>query len=183
MPDVTVVVIGYNDVTNIATAVESVLRQTLHNLEVVIVDDASTDGTADVANRLAAENPRVRTVHLPENSGGCSRPRNVGIEHARAPYVMFLDSDDVYERHACKNLLLEAERTGADVVAGEVLRLLLDRGREKLWVPQLFTRRATYAGLRDRPELFFDPLSTNKIYRRAFLDEHGIRFPEGVVYE
>jgi CDP-glycerol glycerophosphotransferase len=185
VPDVTVVVIGYNDVGNLATAVESVLRQTLHNLEVVIVDDASTDGTADVANRLAAEHPRVRAVHLPENSGGCSRPRNVGMEHARAPYVMFLDSDDVYERHACKNLLLEAERTGADMVAGKCVRVFHDRDgdRERAWATWLFGERATYAGVRENPELFFDPLSTNKIYRRAFLSDGDIRFPEGVHYE
>ena len=56
--------------------------------------------------RSPREDPRVTVVRLPENSGGCSRPRNAGIDRARAPYVMFLDSDDVYERHACKNLLL-----------------------------------------------------------------------------
>jgi CDP-glycerol glycerophosphotransferase len=183
VPDVTVVVIGYNDVGNIATAVESVLCQTLHNLEVVIVDDASTDGTGEVADRMAAQHSRVRAVHLPENSGGCSRPRNVGMGQSRAPYVMFLDSDDVYERHACKNLLLEAERTGADMVAGQCVRIFLDRDREDGWFTELYTERATYAGVRENPGLFFDPLSTNKIYRRQFLEEGDIHFPEGVHYE
>ena len=122
-------------------------------------------------------------VRLPENSGGCSKPRNVGIDRARAPYVMFLDSDDVYERHACKNLLLSAERTGADVVAGRVVRVNLTRDRELPWAKKLFTGRAVYRGVRENPMLFFDPLSTNKIFRREFLDRHGIRFPEGVHYE
>ena len=183
MPDVTVVVIGYNDVENISTAVESVLSQTLRNLEVVIVDDASTDGTAQVADRLAAQHTRVRAVHLAENSGGCSRPRNIGMDHARAPFVMFLDSDDVLERHACKNLLLEAERTGADMVAGQCVRIFLDRDREQGWYSELYTERATYAGVRENTKLFFDPLSTNKIYRRQFLEDGDIRFPEGVHYE
>ena len=166
-----------------AGVVRSVLRQTLRNLEVVIVDDASTDGMAQVADRLAAQHPRVQAVHLPENSGGCSRPRNVGMEHARAPYVMFLDSDDIYERHACKNLLLEAERTGADMVAGQCVRIFLDRDREDGWFTELYTERATYAGVRENPGLFFDPLSTNKIYRRQFLEDGDIPFPEGVHYE
>jgi CDP-glycerol glycerophosphotransferase len=178
-----VVIIAYNDVDNLATAVGSVLNQTLRNLEVVIVDDASSDGTGEIADRLAAEHDRVRAIHLPENSGGCSRPRNVGLDDATAPYVMFLDSDDVYERHACKNLLLEAERTGADVVAGQCIRIILDRDKVQPWFTQLYAERATFAGVRDNPELFFDPLSTNKIYRRAFLDEASIRFPEGVHYE
>ena len=125
----------------------------------------------------------MRVVRLPENSGGCSRPRNVGLEHARAPYVMFLDSDDVYDRHACKNLLLTAERTGADLVAGQVVRLHLDQQKETGWIKRLYTRRAVYEGIRDNPDLFFDPLSTNKLYRRDFLDSNHIRFPEGVHYE
>jgi CDP-glycerol glycerophosphotransferase len=183
LPDVSVVVIGYNDAANLPSAVESVLRQTLRNLEVIIVDDASTDTTGEVADRLAAQDSRVRVIHLSENSGGCSVPRNTGLEVARAPYVMFLDSDDVYERHACKNLLLEAERTGADVVGGQVLRIFLDRDRELRWFPGLFEERATFAGIRENPKLFFDPLSTNKIYRREFLEANGIRFPEGVHYE
>ena len=182
-PELSVVVIGYNDRANLPQAIRSVLTQTLRHLEVVVVDDASTDGSPEVAERIAAEDPRVRVVRLAENSGGCSRPRNVGLEHARAPYVMFLDSDDVYDRHACKNLLLTAERTGADVVAGQVVRLHLDQQKETGWIKRLYTRRAVYEGIRDNPDLFFDPLSTNKLYRRELLDSHHIRFPEGVHYE
>ena len=94
-PDVAVVLIGYNDAERLPTAVASVLDQTLSNLELIIVDDASTDTMGDVAQQLAAESPKVSYVRLPTNSGGCSRPRNVGLEHVTAPHVMFLDSDDV----------------------------------------------------------------------------------------
>jgi CDP-glycerol glycerophosphotransferase len=180
---VSVVVIGYNDREHLPTAVRSVLDQTLRHLEVIVVDDASTDGSADAAEEIAATDPRVRVVRLPENSGGCSRPRNVGLDHARAPFVMFLDSDDVYDRHACKNLLVTAERTSADVVSGQVKRVLVGQRREKGWIKRLYRRRAVYRGIRENPGLFFDPLSTNKLYRREFLDRHAIRFPEGVHYE
>jgi CDP-glycerol glycerophosphotransferase len=180
---VSVVVIGYNDRANLPTAVRSVLDQTLRNLEVIVVDDCSTDGSGELAEALADEDPRITVLRLPENSGGCSRPRNAGLDRARAPFVMFLDSDDVYERHACKNLLLAAERTAADVVAGRVVRVNLTKDRETMWAKDLFTARAVYRGVRENPMLFFDPLSTNKIYRREFLDRHGIRFPEGVHYE
>lgn len=182
-PELSVVVIGYNDRANLPTAIRSVLDQTLRHLEVIVVDDASTDGSADVAEAIAAKDPRVRVVRLPENSGGCSRPRNVGLEQARAPYVMFLDSDDRYDRHACKNMLLTAERTGADVVAGQVVRVHVTKKKETPWIKRLYTGRAVYRGIRENPEMFFDPLSTNKLYRRDFLDRHDIRFPEGVHYE
>ncbi len=182
-PEVTVVVIGYNDRANLPRAIGSVLDQTLRHVEVIVVDDASTDGSADVAEAIAENDPRVRVVRLPENSGGCSRPRNTGLDQARAPYVMFLDSDDRYERHACKNLLLTAERTGADVVAGQVVRVYDTKRKETRWIRRLYARRAVYRGIRENPEMFFDPLSTNKLYRRDFLDGHRIRFPEGVHYE
>ena len=183
VPDVTVVLIGYNDRDNLPHAVRSVLDQSLRNLEVIVIDDASTDDSVAVADAIAREDSRVRVLRLPENSGGCSRPRNVGIEQARAPYVMFLDSDDLFERHACKNMLLAAERTGADVVAGKVVRVNLTRDRETPWAKELFTERVTYQGIRENPLLFFDPLSTNKIYRREFLQSFDITFPEGIHYE
>lgn len=184
-PDVSVVIIAFNDAKRLPQAVRSVLDQTLSNLEVIIVDDASTDGTGEVADGFTRLDPRVRAVHLPENSGGCSRPRNVGMDHARAPYVMFLDSDDTYTRHACKNLLVAAERTGADVVGGPCVRIEVGSGKERLWASQVYSsgQRVVLAGIRDMPELFLDAISTNKIYRRDFLDEHGIRFPEGLHYE
>src|SRR5258705_10162186 len=95
-PDASVVVIAYNDAERLPRAVGSVLNQSLGDVEVVIVDDASTDATGRLADGLAAAHAdRVRSVHLPENSGGCGGPRNVGIEHARCAHVMFLDSDDV----------------------------------------------------------------------------------------
>ena len=184
-PDVCVVVIAYNDAHRLPLAVESVLDQTLHNLEIVIVDDASTDGTGDVAQRLAEQHPdRVRAITLAENSGGCSVPRNTGIDAARAPFVMFLDSDDTLERHAAKNLLIAAERTGADLVSGMCVRLNITKNnRRTKWYPRLYEDHAVYSNIREVPELLFDTLCTNKLYRRAFLDENGIRFPPGLHYE
>src|SRR5690348_13777925 len=118
-PDVSVVVIAYNDAARLPRAVASSLAQSLGGVETVIVDDASTDGTGEAADRLAAAHPgRVGAVHLPVNSGGCGRPRNVGVERSDGRYVMFLDSDDLLDRHACLNLLSAAQETGADLVSG-----------------------------------------------------------------
>jgi CDP-glycerol glycerophosphotransferase len=185
LPDVTVIVIGYNDAARLPVAVRSVLDQTLRNLECVIVDDASTDGMGDVARGLAEAHPdRVRVLSLPENSGGCSRPRNAGLELARAPYVMFLDSDDTLERHACKNLLLAAERHDADLVSGVCVRVLDGRAkRRRRWLPDLYQTEAVFQSIRENPDLMMDTLCTNKLYRREFLDREGIRFPEGLHYE
>ncbi|MFG2006123.1 CDP-glycerol glycerophosphotransferase family protein [Spirillospora sp. NPDC048911] len=185
-PDVSVVVIGYNDAARLPRAVGSVLGQSLGGVEAVVVDDASTDGTGEVADRLAAEHPdRVRSVRLPENSGGCGRPRNAGTEQARGRYVMYLDSDDLLDRHACLNLIATAEETGADLVSGLCMRVLLGANsfKERSWYPWLYTRRAVFGSLSDKPDLLYDTLATNKAYRRDFLEEHGLRFVERLHYE
>ncbi|MDX6362186.1 MAG: CDP-glycerol glycerophosphotransferase, partial [Streptomyces sp.] len=186
-PAVSVVVIVYNDAQRLPTAVRSVLDQTLHGVEVVIVDDRSTDGSHEVARLLAAEYPdRVRAFRLPENSGGCGAPRNHGIEQARGDYVLFLDSDDVLERNACRNMLEAAERTGADLVSGLCVRVHVDSrtGKEVKWYPWLYERTRTLESVSELPDLLvFDTLSTNKCYRRQFLLDQGLRFPVGIHYE
>ena len=184
-PEVSVVVIVYNDALRLPTAVASVLRQTLHNVEVIIVDDHSTDSTQKVAEKLASD-PRVQYVRLPENSGGCSRPRNVGIEHARGTYVMFLDSDDTLNQHACMNVLAAMEESGADLVAGVCIRRHLNRSgitNDVPWWPEFFTGPRVLDSLSELPDLLRDTLSTNKGYRRQFLLDHDLRFPEGFHYE
>ncbi|NGO45957.1 bifunctional glycosyltransferase family 2 protein/CDP-glycerol:glycerophosphate glycerophosphotransferase [Streptomyces sp. YC419] len=186
-PDITVVVIVYNDASRLPTAVRSALAQTLRGVEVVIVDDRSTDGSYETARRLAAEHPdRVRAYRLPENSGGCGAPRNHGLAQARGTYVVFLDSDDVLERNACRNLLEAAETTGADLVSGLCVRVHVDaRGRKEVkWYPWLYARTRTLESIAELPDLLvFDTLSTNKCYRREFLLDRGLRFPVGIHYE
>src|SRR6478609_5118071 len=109
-PDVTVVVIVYNDAARIETAVRSVLDQSLRSREVIVVDDHSTDETPEVMRRLAEQYPQdVTFLRLAANSGHCGAPRNEGVRHARGRFVMFLDSDDTLDRHACRNLVAMAE--------------------------------------------------------------------------
>ncbi|MFG2754504.1 bifunctional glycosyltransferase/CDP-glycerol:glycerophosphate glycerophosphotransferase [Streptomyces xanthophaeus] len=187
VPDVSVVVIVYNDAERLSTAVQSVLDQTLHGVEVVIVDDCSKDRSYAVAQELEAAHPgRVRAFQLPENSGGCGAPRNHGIQQATGTYVMFLDSDDVLERNACRNMLAAAERTGSDLVSGMCVRVHLGNRWDKTteWYPWIYSRTRTLESITEFPDLLvYDTLSTNKCYRRAFLLEQGLEFPVGIHYE
>ncbi len=182
-PDVSVVLISYNDVARLPRAIRSLQGQTLRNIEVIVVDDASTDDTAAVVERMAATDSRIRYERLERNSGGCSAPRNRGIDLAQAPWVMFCDSDDEYERHACKNLLEAAERTGADVVCGTAERVDVRTGRARRWRPDLHDVERVADGLADLPDLLYDTISVNKIYRRDLLASTGVRFPEGLLFE
>jgi CDP-glycerol glycerophosphotransferase len=184
-PDVSVVVIAFNDAARLPRAVVSALRQTHPRVEVLVVDDASTDRTGAVADRLAAAHPeRVTALHLPVNSGGCSAPRNAGLAKARAPFVMFLDSDDELDPDACRVLLEAVTTEEADFAAGLCTRVYhRQHGRRGPWKPELYTRRRVVDGLASMPDLLHDTLSTNKLWRRSFLAEHGLSFPEGMHFE
>ncbi|MEG3631745.1 glycosyltransferase family 2 protein [Streptomyces poriticola] len=182
-PDVTVTVIVHNDAERLPRAVASVRRQTHTNIEIVISDDHSTDATPQVARRLAAEDPRIVYLRLAENSGGCSTPRNRALEIAAAPYLMFLDSDDELPERAVGSLLAAHRERDLDFAMGAVERVRADNGHRSIWMPHLVAERRTLDGIEADPRLFFEHLATSKMYARAFLDRHGLRFPEGIHYE
>ncbi|MFE1249732.1 glycosyltransferase family 2 protein [Streptomyces sp. NPDC058735] len=182
-PDVTVTVIVYNDAERLTRAVDSVCRQTHANIEIIVSDDHSTDATPQVARRLAARDPRVRHLRLERNSGGCSAPRNRALEIARAPLLMFLDSDDELPENAVELLLAAHRAREIDFAMGAVQRIRVDNGRRSTWMPHLVAERRTLEGIEADPRLFFEHLSTSKMYARSFLERHGLRFPEGIHYE
>ncbi|AOR33959.1 transferase [Streptomyces fodineus] len=182
-PDVTVTVIVYNDAARLPRAVASLRAQTHANIEIIISDDHSTDDTPTVARRLEAQDDRIRYLRLPENSGGCSAPRNRAVEIARAPYLMFLDSDDELPPRAVELLLAAHREREVDFTMGAVRRVRVDNGRRTTWMPHLVAERRTVEGIEADPRLLFEHLSTSKMYARAFLDRHELRFPEGIHYE
>ncbi|MVO84844.1 glycosyltransferase [Streptomyces sp. p1417] len=182
-PDVTITVIVYNDAERLPRAVASLRRQTHPNIEIVISDDHSTDDTPQVARALAAQDDRVTYLRLPENSGGCSAPRNRAIDIARAPFLMFLDSDDELPERAVESMLAAHAETHVDFVMGAVERVRVDTGRTSTWMPHLVAEHRTVAGIDAEPALLFEHLSTSKMYRKSFLDDHALRFPEGIHYE
>jgi CDP-glycerol glycerophosphotransferase len=180
---VSVIVIGYNDATHLPTAVRSVMRQTLRDIEIIVVDDASTDETPAVTAALAAADPRITVLRREANSGGCSAPRNDGMAVATGRYLMFCDSDDVLTRRACEKLSGAAERADADLACGEFVRRHHDPTR---YIPAYrdFYRSATVLdGILDRPAQLHDTPPWNKLYRRSFVEEAGLTFPAGLLYE
>ncbi|MFE5050099.1 glycosyltransferase family 2 protein [Streptomyces sp. NPDC056637] len=185
---VSVVVIVYNDAEHIRDAVRSALAQGQTVAEVIVVDDASVDGTRE-ALLVFADDDRVRVLSRERNSGGCGTPRNDGMDSARCEYVMFLDSDDTFPPGAVDALLAAADAHDADVVAGQCLRRELPDGRTTGWQPQLFDPSAgaelpgkVMEGIGQQPGLLWDTLSVNKLYRRDFLAVHNVRFPSGAFH-
>lgn len=175
-----VVVIAYNNELYIREALESLLEQTYDNLEIVVVNDASTDSTGDIIDDFVNGRPNFKAIHLEENSGGCSTPRNTGINNSTGEYIMFLDGDDWYTNDACEKMVVALNKSHSDFVAGQVIRT----NNYEIWYHnQIYSKERNNINVREFPMLLFDSLSVNKIYKRSFLDRHSLRFPEGIHYE
>lgn len=179
-PELSVIVIAYNNELYIEEALESLDEQTFDDMEVVVVNDASTDRTGEIIDQFVSTRPKFRAIHLSRNSGGCSVPRNTGIANSSGRYIMFLDGDDWYAKDACELMVNAIKRTGSDFVSGQVVRT----NTYEIWYHKnIYSVERTNINIREFPELIFDSLSVNKIYKRSFLEKHNLRFPEGIHYE
>lgn len=121
MPTVSVIMPAYNVAQYLPEALESALAQTFADLEVLVVDDGSTDGTAGIARQFATRDSRVRL--LQQSHGGLSRARNAALEGARGRFIALLDADDLWDAGflAAQLRLLDASRV--DIVTGNALEL------------------------------------------------------------
>jgi glycosyltransferase involved in cell wall biosynthesis len=169
---VSAIVPVYNPGANIDDCIDSLLGQSLPagEYEVIFVDDGSTDETPARLDALAAEHPNVRVEHIP-NSGWPGRPRNVGMDMARGQYVYFADNDDWLAPDALERVHAVAEEQRADIVVGKVV------GHGKYVPRPLFA--STRHGLTIEWQPLLGLLTPHKLFRRAMLEEHAIRFPEG----
>jgi glycosyltransferase involved in cell wall biosynthesis len=180
-PLLSVVVPAYNVERYLSDCLASVLGQSWEELEVVVVDDGSTDTTGSLADEIAAGDDRVRVVH--QANAGLGAARNSGVTHCNGEYLAFVDSDDLVVPDAYAAMVGSLERSGADVAIGAVERL---RGRERFMTPLMAENHrtaSTAVTVEDRPLLLADVFAWNKVYRRGFWDAEDLSFPADVRYE
>jgi teichuronic acid biosynthesis glycosyltransferase TuaG len=119
-PEVTVIIPAYNAQRLIGKTLDSILAQRGVALEVIVVDDQSTDATAKLVLDRAGADPRLRYCATPRNCGGPAGPRNLGVREARGEWVAFCDADDLWHVDKLALQLTCAHRTGADLVCSQI---------------------------------------------------------------
>lgn len=181
--DVSVVLPMYNVRNYVAEALDSLISQTLQNIQIIFVDDGSTDGSADIVRAYQMKDPRIQLIH--QENAGAALARNTGLDVAQADYVMFLDPDDVFHPELCEKLLAKARATDADLCfcgaydfVDSVRQATSRAGSYTKLAQRIFaTRQVALAG--QLPKSLYqmtNPAPWNKIYRKAFLLDEGIRF-------
>lgn len=177
-PAVSIIVPVYNAEAYLDECLDSLLGQTLEAIEVVCVDDGSTDESAAILAKRAARDNRLRVI--PKANGGAAAARNTGLEAACGDYVLFVDADDYIALHSCERLCEVARREGADIVVfgGKTFPTLR-------WADEAFSsQEAVFRGEGLRvilEEPGSNPLMCNKLYSRTLLAEHGCRLDESLV--
>ena len=186
-PKVSVIVPTFNAEDYLMNAVNSVINQTIgfENIELVLVDDNSTDGTKEILKELSQEYDNIKIIFLDENSGSPSKPRNVGIKEAKSDYIMFLDNDDTYCPDFCEKMCDSIEHYNADlitcrnydIVNGKVSKFhsILDKRDDFIQLNSI----------EEDDELLSvtSLLIWNKIYKKILLLNNSIEFPSGTLYE
>ncbi|MBR3299322.1 MAG: glycosyltransferase family 2 protein [Clostridia bacterium] len=184
-PEISVIMPVYNGEKNIRATVEAVLAQTFPDIEVIVLDDHSTDGTARLIEEYSERDERLRLIRLDEN-GGQGRARNIGIEAARGRYLSFIDADDLIAPDFLELLYNRAIETGAEVVKGRACKV--PEGADPNDRSVQLTRnvnRIIAEAMRGGGRGFFCFASEHwsAIYSRDFITEHGIRYGSSRVHQ
>lgn len=152
------------------------------DLEVVMVNDGSTDGSPRIAREFAETDGRFRLVE--QENAGLGAARNAGVRQARGTYLAFVDSDDIVPQDAYERMLTALEESGSDFATGNVHRLRPDGRSEQspMFRKAMESDRTGTHVTRDW-DLLGDRIACNKVFRRDFWDRHALAFPEGVLFE
>lgn len=173
---VSVVMPIYNAMPYLKESLDSVCRQTLEDIEIILVDDASVDGSTELLQKYAKEDDRIRLIRKKENTGK-SDSCNVGIEKASGKYVCIPDADDVLSENMLERLYARAETTQAEIVKCSFFSFTKDRKCIDLSMVSQMSGRPL--DQQDKSFMFFLPVIWNGIYLRDFLNDKGIRLGGG----
>lgn len=166
----------------LADCLDSILAAPDAAIEVVVVDDGSTDRSRRIAERVARRDARLRVVSQP--NAGLSAARNTGVRHAAAPYLTFVDSDDLVEIGALLRAVDALDESGSDLAL--LLYAQLKGGRMEPpapWIRAVHDPGPRTTSLAAEPRLTAQTTAWAKVYRRSFWDAAGLTFREGALFE
>lgn len=178
MADISVIIPVFNTEGYLDRCLDSVLGQTMPDLEVICVDDASSDGSSAILERRSRKDSRLKVIRQTEN-GGPGKARNRGMDAARGRYVYFLDSDDWIDPDYLSQMLLVAEKTERDVILNSRYVKEYDDVRKKEYSSRFgFLEDGPEAYETEKVQLLFPPVLWTRLYRRKYLNDNGLRFPD-----
>lgn len=179
--DVSVIVPIYNVEEYLEECLASLLRQGTISLEVIMIDDGSTDGSGIIAKRFEEEYENFH-YHLIEN-GGLGHARNYAIQFVQGKYIVFVDSDDVIVDETYEKMFLLAEKNGSELTICNVARFNSTDTWGSTLHQRVFHNLEHITHIKKNPSLIYDTTSWNKMILRSFYLENDFKFAENILYE
>ena len=164
---VSVIIPAYNTEAYMEQCLESLLQQTLKDIEIIVVDDGSSDNTLSILRKYEQQYPKKVHVFHKEN-GGQASARNLALQHAKGEYLGFVDSDDWIDKEMYEEMYQKAVDEDADVVVCDMVDHYSDY--------QIYHHSSRF-----EDKYRVTPSACNKIFRTSFAGD--IRFPEGLWYQ
>ena len=176
--NISIIIPVYNTGPYLKKCIDSVLNQTLENIEIIIINDASTDNSLSIIKEYEKKDSRIKVVSLSENTmGGAGIPSNIGILQAKGEYIGFVDSDDWLELEMFEILYKDAIIHDSDYTFCDFM--LFNEKTRKITPPNDKCHWDNLSATDKSSLLKISPVPWRKLYKRSFLMDNNLRFPEG----
>lgn len=180
VPKISVIIPVFNSDKFIPKCLNSLINQTEKNIEIIVVNDGSTDATAQVVSEFVQKDSRITLINQEHKLQGAAR--NNGISHANGEYIGFVDADDWVDLDYFEKLYTSAKKFDADIALATNVRIGNGKTKKRLNI----NKEECLYDLQEKIDvcnLWKDSCPTNKIYKAEFLKNNNILFPEGVYCE
>lgn len=180
MSKVSVIVPVYNVEKYLARCLDSLINQTLQDIEIICINDGATDSSADILSKYAENDERIKVIT--QSNAGLSNARNTGIDYATGEFISFVDSDDFVEANFLEKLYNAAVETDSEIACAGIIRENEKKQKEFL----KFEKQETRTGISEKFTLVKAPEHCyvwNKIYKTDSLKSCGLKFIGGLMYE
>ena len=177
---VSIIIPVFNADKYLSRCIDSLLNQTFEKIEVIAINDGSEDESGKILDLYAEKYPdKIRVIH--QENQGISKARNLGLQLAKGKAVAFIDSDDYVSTEYCQSLFEELDNEELDVVVCDYYEVNEDGTSKKYIHIPTFPDSSVF----DRAQILFEVNTSpwNKMYRKAYLEQNNICFPEEVKYE
>ncbi|MCD8077273.1 MAG: glycosyltransferase [Lachnospiraceae bacterium] len=179
-PLVSIIVPVYNIKKYLRRCADSLIGQDYENLEILFIDDGSTDGSESILDEYQRQDPRVRVIH--QENAGVSASRNRGLDLARGEYIQFADSDDWLPVDATRQLVSAAQEQSCDLVIADFYRVAGSRMSQKgdIDEDEVMTRMEFAAHMIENPADFYYGVLWNKLFRRSIIERYHLRMDDEI---
>ena len=179
---VSVIIPAHNAQKHIKECLDSVLAQTLREIQIICVNDGSTDDTEQIVRQFMKQDSRVRLINQINQYAGVARNR--GMQEAKGDYLVFWDADDVFEKDALESMYQKIRQEDADICVCDAVRFQDGSDRlstEVRYLKEQYLPEKTPFSIQTLPAYIFNfttDVPWNKMYRRAFIEQHGLVFED-----